>query len=847
MSLSSGTAAPAPEGSAGPSSGRSSAGRTAAGRKGSLRGASSTSPRRLAPLLAAEGPLSFVVDLALLLALFAAVCGPFLVRVHETALPGGWDGVPHHAIADLYARRLFPAISGWMPEYFAGMPYPNFYPPVFYMVVAALTKLGASTRDAFLGVQTAASIAVPLLTYLCGRRLAESRAAGLVAGALATGLMVDHNPLWRMGISLPSTFDAGLSTQLLGHCFLLLFFHALLHADRRRASAALAALFFGLVVLTNVHMVWAAAFLFVPLSTARILGAPSRPERLRALLLHAAIGATAVLVSAAWVWPMIANLRFVPTAALPPPGPGVVTFAFLRLGVYLVFGTLAAVSRRDGPAVSLAAGLFLLLAFTVLPSARWLALDHLALQPARIVIPFPFLMPLLVGYLVSAAGDLFRWPHARLAAGALCAAVFFSHFKLETRPEGNVSAAQVASYQGALDALAGRHDGRVLVEMGTDGISDPFALQALAGASGAHSLTTVFRESALDVLFAVPLRNTFSASQEAFGVDHKIDAADLAADPLARHLARLRLFNIRYFALQSDAARARVAALPGVRRASAPGAWELFAFEDPAPGYALIPAFEPVLTIAGFSVKPRPDDGLDFVRLGEEMFAAGRLDTPLALSPCPTIEDCPDWERFQTALLLDCRYRDRARALATIERFSRDRHVVLLASGDPLTAELSRLARPTIHVVDGGSSAGGTKAERRAWARALATRLLDTIDAVHVPVSDAPSVVAAELEGESADITLSREPDRLVPVWVRQGYFPSWENPDGEPVYMATPTFQLTFTRQREVHLRFSATAVEHAGRLASLVGLLAICRALLARRRARGPGRGRPAEDTST
>ena len=89
------------------------------------------------------------VDLLAILALFAVLAGPYLRRVYASALPGGWDGVPHYAIADVYARRLFPGIGGWLDEYFAGMPFPTFYPPVFYMTVAALTKLSLSTRAAF--------------------------------------------------------------------------------------------------------------------------------------------------------------------------------------------------------------------------------------------------------------------------------------------------------------------------------------------------------------------------------------------------------------------------------------------------------------------------------------------------------------------------------------------------------------------------------------------------------------------------------------------------------------------------------------------------------------------------
>lgn len=780
----------------------------------------------------AKSASGFLIDLAALLALFAIVCGPYLLRVYASALPGGWDGVPHYAIADVYAHKLFPAISGWLGEYFAGMPFPNFYPPVFYMIVAALTKLGFSTRTAFWVVQTAGSAAVPCLTYLGARRLAavvdpaalpeSGRGAGLVAGAITVGFMVDHNPFWRMGITLHSTFDAGLSTQLLAHVFLLAFYWALLAADEGRAWAALSAIFFALVPLTNVHMVWAAAFIFLTHTTARLLAASTRAERRRLLLLHGTIGLAGLLISAGWVIPMIAEIRFVPTQALNPPGPGVVVFAFLRLGVYLVFATVAAAARRDRRALALIAALVLLLAFTLMPSARLPVLRDLALQPARVLVPFPFLAAFLVGYLVSAAPYVLRRWWTQPAVGVACALVFFLHFKLETEPVANVTAAQVENYENVLGPLDGRSDGRVLVEMGPDGLSDPFALQSLAGMRGARAVTTVFRESALDVLFAVPLRNSFSGPQEAFGVDHKITGAEMWSDPPERHMARLRLFNVRYFAVRTDAAKAHLSSLPGVRRASPPGLWELWSFNAEAPGYAAVPVYAPVLTFARFSVKPRPDDGVDFVRLGEEMFAAGRLDVPLALAREPKLDRSEDWDGFRAALITEYRYDDIDRAFTVIELVSRDRAVVLWPTPDPLYARLCDLAatRSTLRLVAAPGGTPTSTIERRAWGRAAVTRILDAIDAVKIPLAGAPSVNAARLDDDRASIQLDRVPEQRTPIWVRQGYFPSWKSAEGEPVYLATPTFQLTFTRRKDVELRFERRAVDWAARLCAALGL---------------------------
>jgi len=591
-------------------------------------------------------------------------------------------------------------------------------------------------------------------------------------------------------------------------------------------SAAFAALFFGLVPVTNVHQVWAAAFLFISISIARFATATSKAERLRVLGLHVAMGGVGVLVSAAWVLPMIANLRYVPTQALEPLAPGVATFAFLRLGGYLVLGSIATVSKRDPIAIAFAMGLFVLLAFNVLPWAQFLGLGDLALQPARIVVPFPFLITILIGYLVRTVKDIFEWPHAQHAAALACGAAFFAHFQIETKPEGNISEKQVVSYDDALDTLGGRHDGRVLVEMGTAGLSDPFSLQALAGASGAHAITTVFRESAINVMFAIPLRNSFSISPEAFGVDHKITSKDLATDAIDKHLHRLELFNVRYFAIQSAPMKAKLDAFPGVHRETPAGReWDIYSFDAPAPGYATVPAYEPVLTFATFSVKPRPEEGYDFVRLGEEMFAAGRLRLPLVLSPCRGLDDCTHWDRFHTVLVTEYKYQDRSRAHDALDQFSKKNHVVLLQSDDPLYMDLAKLAgtRPNIHIVHRTTVTANSVNGRRLAARKTIEEILDTLETVRIPIEHAPTVDRADLDGGIARIHLDQQPDRVIPVWIRQGYFPNWSLPDGEPVYMATPTFQLIFTRQSEIELRFERTPVEWVGRIASLLGLAAI------------------------
>jgi uncharacterized membrane protein len=48
------------------------------------------------------------------------------------------DGSGHYAAAHIYDREIFPETFGWTNAYFAGMPFPNFYPPLFFWIVSFL-------------------------------------------------------------------------------------------------------------------------------------------------------------------------------------------------------------------------------------------------------------------------------------------------------------------------------------------------------------------------------------------------------------------------------------------------------------------------------------------------------------------------------------------------------------------------------------------------------------------------------------------------------------------------------------------------------------------------------------
>jgi len=52
------------------------------------------------------------------------------------------DGSGHFAIGQIYDQSIFPDTFGWTNAYFGGMPFPNFYPPLFFWLVSLLHHTG---------------------------------------------------------------------------------------------------------------------------------------------------------------------------------------------------------------------------------------------------------------------------------------------------------------------------------------------------------------------------------------------------------------------------------------------------------------------------------------------------------------------------------------------------------------------------------------------------------------------------------------------------------------------------------------------------------------------------------
>src|SRR5205085_2117977 len=315
------------------------------------------------------------------------------------------NGSGHYAIAQLYDQTIFPDTFGWTHAYFGGMPFPNFYPPLFYWLVALLhhTRI-VSFSAAFKLVMALPLLLLPAAIWLLAWFVARRRRA-VAHCAAAVCLLLLFVPQFQLktvsGLDYYSTLVVGLYTQPLGFILLLGWFVTYLSAYRSRSRFALSAVLLALTILANFfNAITAALFIAATLTHdawryARATDEESRARTRRAALAHLASPLVAAGLAMFWLGPMFVEARYLVTRPFIIPLGELVTPALLVWYALACVG-LALGLRRTGRALwayslaCLALGGGIICSGTLAP--RWFPL-----QSYRFLATLDFLLAVPVG------------------------------------------------------------------------------------------------------------------------------------------------------------------------------------------------------------------------------------------------------------------------------------------------------------------------------------------------------------------------------------------------------------------------------------------------------------------
>jgi hypothetical protein len=753
--------------------------------------------------------------------------------------PLAWDGAGHYAIAQIYSRSIFPDTFGWTHNYFAGMPFPNFYPPVYYWLVALLHGSHLfSFSTAFKLVTFSPVLLVPASIWFLGRRiLQENHLAAIAAGLVSVALLLDERLLFLLpaGLDYFSTFQIGLYTQPLGFILMVLWYA--LYSDSRQPQwkTVFTGLLLALTVLTNFFSAaTAAVFVASTVIEDALLYIPEAdPEcrRLKRMTLaaHIASPALAACLTLFWVVPVLGQYEYFVTRPYVIEAGQLMTPYLWAWYALASAGGILWLRRRTRAArsyIAACSALAIAATFATILSPRWFPL-----QAPRFLITLNFLLTIPVGFLVAEAfrrlasllGEVSNkaqsLPVGRLRYTiATTLALLFIFILTSPIPRwGNARAFFKEGEKneiGELLSFAGDHrDGRYLVEVinptltpaYADSSFDARALNSYLGAQGNETLVSVFHEASSNALFMLPAVNALSSYPDSFGVSSALaDDLDFVAQPLSKHIERAKLLGVKYVVMRTPSMKEKLAKelLIGARHDF--GWWSVFELKDEPPPRARVLPYRPALVVSAVNFKLRRSNEWSFTRLTEEQFADGWFDVLLAYSPESKIDRLNQLERFGALVVDAYDYENQSRAYDLLKQFAQSRELILLSDDSELFRRIqsSRTDFPKLDIIERSDTGPGDTMEalqpthhyrdnpiRLAWG---SIRL--ALDKSKLQVAHGDDNIPTELAQNRISIgTQPVKPDSPVPVLVANTFHPNWRREDGGTIYPATPFYTLTF------------------------------------------------------
>jgi hypothetical protein len=753
--------------------------------------------------------------------------------------PLAWDGAGHYAIAQIYSQSIFPDTFGWTHAYFAGMPFPNFYPPVYYWLIALLQGSHlVSFSTAFKLVTFVPVLLVPASIWFLGRRVLQENHLAATAAALGSvALLLDERFLFPLpaGLDYFSTFQIGLYTQPLGFVFMVAWYALYANSRQSPSRLALCGLLLALTVLTNFFS-GATAAVFVATTVIgdavlyfRETDSERRSLELRTLTAHLASPLLAACLTLFWVVPVLGQYGYFVTRPYVIEAGQLMTPYLWLWYALAIAGSVLWLRRPTRAALSyISACMVLAIAatFATVLSPRWFPL-----QAPRFLITLNFLLTVPVGLLVVAG---FRWlawllgevdrkgqilSIGRVRYTTATALVLLAIFVL-TSPAprwGNARSFFKEGEKSEIDELlsfaSGHRDGRYLVEVinptltpaYADSSFDARALNSYLGAQGNETLVAVFHEASPNALFMLPAVNALSSYPDSFGVSSALaDDLDFVAQPLSKHIERAKLLGVKYVVMRTPTMKEKLAKelLIGARHDF--GWWSIYELKDEPPQRARVLPYSPALVVSALKFKLRRSNEWSFTRLTEEQFADGWFDVLLAHSPDDKIDQLNNLERFGALVVEAYDYNDQNRAYDVLKQFAQDRELILLSDDSQLFRRIqsSRADFPKLDIIERANLGLGDQMEalqpahhyrdnpiRRAWG---AIRL--ALDKSKLPVAHGGDYIPTELAQNKISIgTQSVKRDSPVPVLIANTFHPNWRREDGETIYAATPFYTLTF------------------------------------------------------
>ena len=739
-------------------------------------------------------------------------------------VPQGWDGASHFAATLEYSRHVFPSGWGWLTNWHGGTPFPQFYPPLFSMIIATLYKVFFFIHPLVIFKLFVELLQINLLYAIVFTAFQYTKKVwALYTGALVTVvLLCTSSPISNMGITLVSTFQTSMIAQLISGISFLLFVVYLDRAFMNPKYIPHASIFFAGVVLSNAHFIIPVGIYFILSAIYFLIMYKDRNKVFGKIVV---IGGSAIALTAFWAFPLMkyyAYLDSYPNFFQPSTHDIVGFWAFpFFIGLAFVIGMIKQESFLIR--ASLISFFIILAPSFILPILEKFGIvAHVSRWIGMFFLFIPVMIAICYEKIVSFTQN------AILNGVVVCAflvisatsATAWSPYDFNGIYQGYVGDSVVDVTQYLKD-----HPRNGFLDIEVDATRYQPASFTFNALYGLDTPVDVFnlRESSISAQFLSPIRNSFSINEEAWGfVSYLVHNKRFTQQPVAQSLDRAERVGIQSFLVRSLYARNRLAGDPRIALERDFGKWALYTFKATIPR-AYVPEYQPIAFYGPVSFKYRSIADFDWGKLQETLLY---YDLPY-ISFYPNdqyLDTSPELEKSGALFISSYTYHNKLAAEKRILAYAQNHDVVLLHTADPvyvfLQNEKQKNPALRISIVEKQPTVSRDDEQNNLQIVQLEDPVLPELGAVlqkmQLPkAAEHIAVTNTIFTNTSTSIDLASTPKEEVPVLIAQSYFPAWK---GAPIYMASPSYTLVFTKESHIGLSFYTPWVVYLGDFVTII-----------------------------
>ena len=691
--------------------------------------------------------------------------GSYLFKLWSNPLIAGADGSGHVAILHLYAKHVYPGLHGWIPELFGGMPFPVYYPPLFYWFGATLMSVGIGATVAAKLLTTASFIALPTALYLLGRKVGLTAIEASIAAGAASVVACGSNIVSLSGIGLLGLFEVGLYTQTLGFVFFCLWAAYLPGAGRSVKASVCAIVFLVATISSNAHILPLAAIYALMWFVTKLRWTSKKTSVLLEVGVTLLPLVGPLLICGIWRLPLLRWYSY--SVGQPLSSAGL----FTSLGSLNVVWPLCAYlgwrERKRRPYLtSLCATILITAAITLTPVVDFL--KDIPFQPSRVIAGALLLCTIPLTKMASrilteSLGDR-RW--AAYTILTVCTLALGWFHPIQKFGIGALTLDDARRLEAVRAAVRELPPGKLLIEIvepkaifnspenRTRELALSRALTHEIARDGRPVLWSIFREQSIMAPYATAVSNLFSSTKETFGLNGlALQRSSDESVSLENRLIAATKLNVAYFLVKTPRQVGALSNSPGVRLIWTINGWSLFANSSVSSDDFQTVAGVPIFAWMKANTKDRNPADLDLFNLGEQLAFEGH---PELLPLWANSEGMDAWQyisNLQSVIVIIDPAAVSSDQQSWVDRLLKDPanlRVILLDDGSQLATQVNEKSRGFANYT-------------------------------HIITPQLSSVANATI-AQATTWTFANEKLRL---WhTSSGYFPSWRTSDGQATFL---------------------------------------------------------------